>query len=247
MRRRGMHGKVTAMIAAIAILCPLLAARSKPEKTQVVDSGTFAVLVNGEQMATETFRIEQGAGLSTLTSEFKSESGPKAVQKAELQVTSAGDLRRYTWHELSPEKAQIVVEPSDQFVIEHITPAPPEHPVEQPLFLPLSTMILDDYFFSQREVLLWRYLAQSCPNGQLQGCQLPRTQFGILSPQQHAPLVVTLEYAGTETVKSGDTERKLSRFNLQTEQDPPWALYVDSDLKLVRIVIPSEKTEVVRK
>jgi len=241
--RSGVALAVTVLLGA---LCPLGAARKPAEKTHSVDAGTFAVVVNGQQVATETFHLEQGASTSTLTSEFKSESGQKSAQKAELQLTAAGDLRQYEWQELSPEKAQIVVEPSDGIIVEHITPAPPAHPLQQPFMLPASTMILDDYFFSKREILLWRYLAQSCPNGKLEGCHPQRLQFGVLSPQQHAILMVTLEYAGAETIKLGDSERKLNRFNLQTEQDAPWALYVDSDVKLVRIEIPSEKTEVAR-
>lgn len=243
----GIRGGIAlVMTMLLGALCPLGAARKPAEKTRSVDAGTFAVLVNGQPVATETFRIEQGASASTLTSEFKSESGQKSAQKAELQITAAGDLRHYEWHELSPDKAQIVVEPSDGIILEHITPAPPGRPLQQPFMLPASTMILDDYFFSQREVLLWRYLAQSCPNGKLEGCHPQRLQFGVLAPQQHAALMVTLEYAGAETVKLGDSERKLNRFNLQTEQDAPWALYLDSDVKLVRIAIPSEKTEVLR-
>jgi hypothetical protein len=244
----GIRGRIVLVVTMLlGALCPLWAAHKPPAaKTKTVDAGTFAVLVNGQQIATETFRIEQGASISTLTSEFKAESGQKTVQKAELQITSAGDLQHYEWHELSPDKAQIVVEPSDGIITEHITPAPPAHPLQQPFVLPPSTMVLDDYFFSQREVLLWRYLAQSCTNGKLEGCHPQHLQFGILAPQEHAILMVTLDYAGPETVKIGNNERTLNRFNLQTEQDPPWALYVDMDLKLVRIVIASEKTEIVR-
>jgi hypothetical protein len=247
MNNGGAPGRIALIgIALLGSVCSVGASRKPVEKTKAVDAGIFAISVNGQPVATETFRIEQGSAASTLTSEFKSESGEKTVQKAELQVTSTGDLRHYEWHQLSPDKAQIVVEPADGIIVEHITPAPPAHPLQQPFVLPSSTMVLDDYFFSQREVLLWRYLAQSCADGKLEGCHPQRLQFGILSPQQHAALLVTLEYAGPETVKVGDSERKLNRFNLQTEQDAPWALYLDQDLKLVRIVIPSEKTEVVR-
>jgi hypothetical protein len=247
-----MYGRVRGGTTLLAIVllsafCPLWAAHKTVEKTKTVDAGTFTVVVNGQQVATETFRIEQGASASTVTSEFKSETGQKSAQKAVLQITPAGDLRQYEWQELSPDKAQITVEPSDGIILEHITPAPPAHPIQQPFVLPPSTMILDDYFFSQREVLLWRYLAQSCTNGKLEGCRPQRLQFGILAPQQHAVLMVTLEYAGPETVNVAGNQRTLNRFNLQTEQDPPWALYVDSDVKLVRIVIPSEKTVVERR
>jgi hypothetical protein len=41
------------------------------------------------------------------------------------------------------------------------------------------------------------------------------------------------------------SERELNRLNLKGE-GIDWALYLDSDLKLVKIAIPAEQTEVVR-
>jgi hypothetical protein len=229
----------------VACLGTTVAASNQPDKPHVVDSGAFAIFVNGQRAGVETFHIEQGPGFSTATSEFKATIGEKAVQKAELQITAAGDLQRYEWRELSPGKAHILVEPSDQFILEHVVPNPPARPVDQPFLLPPATMILDDYFFSHREILLWRYLAVACA-GNLQKCQPGRTSFGILIPSQHVPEMATLEYGGAEKVQTSAGEHSYSRFTLKVGDDPEWALYMDENFKLVRIVIASAKTEVVR-
>jgi hypothetical protein len=226
--------------------CLAAAGARGADKGKAVDSGTFSVYVAGQRVATETFQIVQGSSFSTTTSEFKSETPQgKSAQKAELQIAATGELRRYEWHELSPGKAQIVVEPSEQFLIEHIVPEAPDKPIEQPFVLPLSTMMLDDYFFSQREILAWRYLSQACSEG-LKQCRPGKVQFGVLVPRQRAPLIATLEYAGVEKVNVRGVQQELNRVNLTISDDSEWALYLDGNMKLVRILIPNDKTEVVR-
>lgn len=244
----GFHRKLQlwlpAIILTLIIASPLHAGKKNDKAT--VDSGSFGVFINGKRVATETFSIHQQGDLSTALSEFKAEDGSgKVQQKAELQLSSNGDLRRYTWRELSPGKAQQVVEPADQFLIEHITPNPPEKPADQPFLLPASTMVLDDYFFSHREILAWRYLAQACGGVISPDCKLPKAQFGVIVPRQRVASMVTLEYAGKEKIKLHDAERELHRFNL-TSDGEQWAIYVDDQLRVLRILIASENTEVVR-
>jgi len=222
-----------------------LSARNTAEKPANVDAGSFGIFVRGQRVATETFRIQQGATVSTATSEFKMEQGEtKVAHRSELQITTAGDLRHYEWRELSPGKAQLVVEPSDSFLVERIIPNPPEKPIQRPFTLPASTMILDDYCFSHREILAWRYLAQVCGNNLAQ-CRPAPTQFGVLAPQQRSSLTVTIEYTGLQKVAIRGTEQQLSQFRLKID-DVEWMLYLDGSLKLIRISIPTEETEIVR-
>lgn len=231
---------IAALLAAmLTIVLPVSYAKSN-----TVDSGVFAISVNGQRIATESFQIQQSDTGSIATSEFKTERGDKSVQKSELQMTPAGDLRRYEWREISPGKAHLSVEPSDDFLMQQVTPNPPDRATQNPFVLPRSTMILDDYFFSHREILAWRYLAQAC-GGKLQQCRPGALQFGILVPQQRTPMMVTIEYAGPEKVTVAGKELQLNRLNMKTE-DADWQLYLDSNLKLIRIVVPSEQTEVVR-
>ncbi len=240
--------KRTLLVFALLLASlPFARAAAKPEeKAREVDSGIFIVFVNGQQVATETFRIEQGAAFSTITSEFRSEAAAgKSAFRSQLQVTPAGDLKHYEWRELSPGKAQISVDPAEGLLNERIQPNPPEKPSVQPLLLPPSTMMLDDYTFSHREVLAWRYLAQAC-NGALKDCHPARADFGVLVPQQRSSLLVSVEYAGLDKVTIGGTERQLNRIDLRAD-DVAWSLWLDADLKLIRILIPAERTEILRK
>jgi hypothetical protein len=233
------------VLFAVSFTTPLQAGKDKPSEEQVVDSGTFVVMVRGQRSATESFRIVQGPAVSTATAEFRSETGDKVIQKAELQVTSSGELRRYEWRELSPGKEQIVVEPSDQVLVEQIVPDAPEKPVTQRFILPPTTMILDDYLFSHREVLAWRYLAQVC-GSQLENCRPGAVQFIVLAPRRRLPALATLENAGPERVQINGKERQLNRLTLKIPEEADWVLYMDLNLKLIRITIPAEQTEIVR-
>ncbi len=213
---------------------------------KLVDSGSFGVYLNGKRVATETFEIEQIADGSIAKSEFKADTAAgNAVQNAEMMMSANGDLRRYTWNELSPAKAQSVIEPQNDFLIQHVTASPTDKPLDQPYILPPSTAILDDYFFSQREVLAWRYLGSRCkpdPNG---SCKLPRAQFGVLVPRQRTSMLVNLEYIGRETVNVHGQKRELSRFNLQSD-GVDWGLWLDENYRLIRIYIAADSIEVVR-
>src|SRR5580698_9642238 len=156
-------------LLAYALTSILLAANAwagTPEKespTQTVDSGSFGVFMNGKRVATETFSIRQSSTGSSITSRFRTEAGPDpAEQTSELQLTANGDLKSYEWKEISPGQSQATVLPSQDFLSERFTSNPANKPQEQPFLLPTSTSILDDYFFIQREVLAWKYLATGC-------------------------------------------------------------------------------------
>jgi len=215
---------------------------------QTVDSGSFGVFMNGHRVATETFTIQQNNKGSLVTSEFKSEKGlTKALQSSELELAPNGDLRKYEWKEVLPEKAVATVTPNDQFLNEEVTSGDSGKPLEQPFLLPASTSILDDYFFVDREVLLWRYLAIGCrqEKGQVQCPLHQRTRFGTLNPHSRSSASATMEFAGREKVMVHDVQRELGRFDLKSDAGD-WSFWVDDQYKLVRIVIADQNTEVVR-
>jgi hypothetical protein len=201
--------------------------------------------VNGKRVATETFQIQQLPDSSITKSEVKAD-GANAIQNSEMVLGANGDLRRYTWNEVSPAKAQAVVEPRDQFLMQHITGGPTDKPIDQQYILPTSTVILDDYFFSQRQLLAWRYLGGNCrPEPGAPGCRLPKAQFGALIPRQRTSMLVNLEYLGKETLNIHGKPRELSKFSLQSE-GMNWGLWLDGNYKLVRIYIAADATEVLR-
>ncbi|MGH9511689.1 MAG: hypothetical protein ACRD2U_06085 [Terriglobales bacterium] len=223
-------------------------AKEKDVPTQMVDSGSFGVFMNGRRVATETFSIKQGPAGSTVTSEFKADGASgTATQDSDLQLSAAGDLQKYEWKEISPGKTEAVVLPNDNFLIEKVIQNPGDKPVEQPFMLPASTSILDEYFFVQREVLVWKYLAIGCrqDKGQVQCLANQKTQFGTLDPHSRSSMAVSVEFSGKENVKIGGVDRQLNKFTLRTENGD-WFLWLDDQFKLLRILIPGDNTEVLR-
>ena len=220
----------------------------KENAGQVVDSGSFGVFVNGRRIATETFSVQKGASGSVATSEFKTEEGmDKAMQSSELQLTASGDLRKYEWKELSPGTAQAVVLPNDNLLVERSTENPQAKQEEHPFLLPVSTNILDDYFFIHREILAWKYLATGCKqqNGGLSCPKEQEAKFGALNPHARASMLVTMTFAGREKILVRGVERELNRFSLKGEIGD-WSLWLDDQFKLVRIVVKGDNTEIVR-
>ncbi len=215
----------------------------------VVDSGSFGVFMNGVRVATETFSIRQVSTGSVVSSEFKSEKGAdQAIQSSELRLNPTGDLHQYEWKETSPEKVRAEVAPSESFLIERITTNPNDKAEERPFLLPASTSILDDYFFVQRELLVWKFLAIGCrrDKGPVECPVKQKTQFGSLNPHARSSAPVSVEFAGKETVPIRGVQRELSRFDLKSESSADWSLWVDEQFKVIRISIPGENTEVVR-
>jgi len=238
-------------VGTIGILLPMaLWAGDKDKKDvgQMVDSGSLGVFINGHRIATETFSIQQSPSGSLISSQFKTEEGvDKAAQTSDLQLTPGGDIRKYEWKELSPGKAQATVAPSNDYLMEHITGAPSEKPEEQPFLLPASTSILDDYVFIHREVLIWRYLATTCKRekGVVQCPANQKTQFGAMNPHQRTSLPLTVEFAGRDKVSIRGAEKEMNKFLLKSE-GADWAMWLDDQFKLQRILIASENTEIVR-
>lgn len=233
----------------LSLSASLVFAAGKSNSKEMVDSGSFGVYVGGKRVASEVFRIEQGSTMHLAHAELRLADGTsKVAQSSDMEIEANGDLHRYEWQEFLPEKAQLTVVPNDEFLIEHISPNPVAKGKLQdlPHLLPHSTIILDDNFFSHREILAWRYLAAGCrPDGTSLKCSPAPAQFGVLIPNQHAASTVSMDYKGREKVMIKGVSKELAAFRLQTDAGD-WILYLDENKKLVRILIPSENTEILR-
>ncbi len=221
--------------------------KPKPESSQIVDSGSFGILVRGQRVATETFRIEQQNGNSVIKSQLKeSGSADAASQKSDLEITSSGELLRYEWSQASG--GSLSVFPDNEFLKERISSSASAKPAEQAFLLSSTTNILDNNFFVHREVLIWRYLTADCKTegGSLK-CQQGPQQFGALVPQDRTSISVRIELIGSEKVTIRGTEHNLLRLNL-TGESFEWSLWVDpqDQFKLMRVTIPADNTEVDR-
>jgi hypothetical protein len=234
------------------LLCAAIVAgaNDKPKAgAQTVDSGSFGVFVKGQRVVTESFNVQQENGASTVSAQLKEVSGASATsQKSELQMTASGELLKYEWAETSPGVSSLTVAPKDEFLIEKITASPTAKAAEQPFLMPSTSVILDNNFFVQREVLAWRYLAANCHNekGEFR-CQKEPVEYGVLVPQDRSSLRVRMELVGREKVKIRGSERELLRLTLSGEGFS-WGLWVDEkdQYKLMRVVIADDNTEVVR-
>ncbi|MGH9555760.1 MAG: hypothetical protein ACRD2Y_08045 [Terriglobales bacterium] len=234
-------GAVTALVFLTGLSAPASGDKTPPT---MVDSGSFGIFVGGKRVATETFEITTQPEGSHARAEFKTTEG-SSVQTADLLLHPNGDLRRYEWREQG--KAQVVVELKNEFVVETVTLSDSPKPTEIPFLLSASTAVVDDNFFIHRQILAWKYLATGCAPGSAtaQGCVPQKTQFGVIVPQQQRPSVISMEYAGKETLKLAGGERELRRFKLETE-GVEWALWLDEQHKMVRVLIASQHIEVLR-
>ena len=235
----------SAVLTAAIILSAASLCAAKTEPGQTVDSGSFGIFVNGKRVATETFSVNQSTAGSVAKSQLKLDNGGGS-QTSELELTPTGLLRRYEWHELSPGKGESIVTPNGEFITERLTPAPGEKAFEQPFLVGTNTTILDDYFFLHREILAWRYLASACTqaNGTFQ-CRTDKIQLGTLVPRQRSSMLVSIQYLSQEKVTIGGVARELTKFSLSSESGD-WFMWLDNSMKLVRILIPAENTEVLR-
>jgi hypothetical protein len=217
----------------------------KAPSTKVVDAGSFGVFMNGKRIATEKFHIEQGADIGTITSEIKLDDGTtKAEQTAEMHVAANGELRLYKWRSTVPNKEESVIEPKNEFLVEHLTGAD-QKKRDVPYILPLSTVVLDDNFFSQRELLIWRYLASGCVPKENQLACGP-SHFGILVPRQHLATNTTVELLGRDTITTlKGAARELNKIKLDAD-GVSWLIWVDDDYKVLKMSIPSGHVEVWR-
>jgi hypothetical protein len=236
-----------ALIVGACLLASLPLSAGKPKapatpQAKVVDEGTFSVIINGNRVASETFSIKQNAQGSISKSQLKVEDKP--TQDCEMTMAVNGNLIRYEWNDLKMTKGKNVVEPSSDFLVEHY--ATPEGKTgDQPFLMPTSSIILEDAFFSHRELLLWRYLAASCGKGDGKGCEFAKTQYGVVIPRQRISSMVTIEYLGTDNVTLKGATKELTKFKIITE-GPDWFAWVDENFKLQKISVPEDGTEVTR-
>lgn len=237
------------ILTTIALL--LTAAAASPgdkdqEKKNTVDSGAFGIYLHGKRIGTEKFTIEQRANEGLLTAEVTVDDGVNRVQQSsELRVGGDGKLKAYKWHATVPTKQEAVVDVNDELLVEHLMVG--EKKSDIPHMLPSSTVILDDNFFSERELLIWRYLATGCvaKKGEL---QCGAAKFTTLVPRQHLAGSVSVELLGRDKTTVKGVERELNKVKLDAE-GVPWLIWVDdpqNGYKVVKISIPSAQVEVLR-
>jgi hypothetical protein len=244
--------KLTVLLALLLTAACALAKdkdkdKPKDKKNTPVDSGSFGIFLNGKRIGTEKFTIEQQVDEGVVTAAITVDDGSnRAEQNSELRVGADGNLKLYKWRSTLPTREESIVEPKEQLLIEHLTAAD-QKKRDVPYILPLSTVILDDNFFSQREVLIWRYLATGCipKDGQL---HCGPSRFGTLVPHQHLAGNTTVELVGRDKIAVKGTEKELNKIKIDAD-GVQWILWVDdpeNHYKVIKMSIPSGNIEVWR-
>lgn len=242
----------TLLLGLTLVLSAFSAAQSSKDKApaadaKTADSGSFSILVRGKRVATETFRIEQRGPENVITSELKFDDGAtKATQTAEMQIGSNGNLKRYAWKETSPSKMEVVVEPQDaDFLVAHVTDDKGTKDNVHPLSA--FTSIVDANFFSQLELLMWKFVAMGCqttPNG-LSQCDFKDKKLPILYPRDQQSGMIGIEYAGKQKFRWKNKDTDCTTFKIVGE-GVNYTVFLDNQSRLVRVLIPDDGTEVVR-
>lgn len=233
-------------IPFLALALAMIAAAA--EQSPIVDSGSFGIVVRGQRVATETFKMEQLKGVNIATAQLQMLDGSKSTQTSQMELLPNGALRKYTWKETLPSKAQVVVEPQDEaFMVVHAYENEGGSPkdVTQPLS-PFTT-ILDDNFFSQLQVLAWRYLAMGCatqPDGKV-SCDYREQKFPVFNPRQQLAQTVTVSMLGTQKLKFKSGEKTCKIIKLVAEAGD-WMMWVDEQNKLEKVVVAADNIEVLR-
>jgi hypothetical protein len=237
------------VLASIAVAFAAPKAKTKAADDKLVDSGSYSILVDGKRVGSETFNITQHGNSSVTSSQIKISSGDtRAEQSSVLEMTSSGQLIRYAWKETSPEKNETTVDVTQTTVMQHDVLANGKKPIDLPYMISSSTLVLDDNFFSHRQVLVWRYLAEACKAvADKPGCVLQPLKLGVLVPAQHTPAVVSIEFGANEKLTVKGAERDTMRLKMMSA-DLEWQIWVDpaDSYKIVRILVPANKTEVLR-
>jgi hypothetical protein len=238
------------LIAACCLLLSgsLVAGGKLANKTStVVDEGTYAIFQNGVRVGTEDFTIRQFADSNTTFSKLHSESGnSKFEQTSELTLLPNGGFSHYEWKQLTPTHSSAEIENGDHVLVMHAIGENGQALKDQTFFLSQETFILDDYFFSTREVLLWRYLATCKPHATGQDCDLVRQRFPVLIPRQRTSAQIYVEFKGYDNTPLNGRPQHLRHFVIQSEGNPDWHLWLNDAHKLLRISIPEANTEVLR-
>lgn len=232
---------------SVVLALAVLGTAAPKDSGTLVDSGTFDVLVDGKRVATENFKIQQNAGGSVTTSTIKVLAGTKTEQSSVLELTPTGNLVRYSWKELSPGKAQTTVEVTSGSVLQRVMLPDQRKPLDVPYLIPATTAVLESNFYSHQELLVWRFLGASCRTAADGTAACAPTNLGILVPGQQLTTTVKLELVGIEKVAWKGVDRDMLHLKL-TSDEIAWDIWVDpaDSYKVMRIVIPANKTEVVR-
>jgi hypothetical protein len=210
---------------------PVITAQGAPAWTP--DKGGLRILQNGAEVGTERFEVSRSedgwiARGETLT---RVPGSPEARSSGELRLKADTSAARYEWRAQAALKASGVVEFEGKTLRTSITLDGKEPALQDFTFPEAGVVILDNNLYHQYGVLARRY------NWTAKGAQ----SFPVYIPQDSIPGSITAESIGSKAV-NGTQANVLSVRTADLELH----VYVDSQLRLLRIEVPEAKVVVTR-
>lgn len=228
---------LTLLVAGLSTKFPI--AQTAATAT-VADEGSFDVLVGGQSVGTERFRIREQRDRI----EAESQSDLRVVQDGKAQqfqvtakLTMASDLRplTYFWSQKGPYNSKIEADfRSSPAKLRYKTISGDDD--DREFELPPTTVILDDNVLHHYQLVVARY--RRTAGG--------RQAFQAFVPQGALPGVLIVESQGRQQLDFGGGPRQLERLAVSTDllQIDVW---VDEQGRVQRLRAPAANLEAVRK
>lgn len=216
------------MLVALILLAPVANAQALAS-----DKGKFRDLVNGKQVGSEQFEIEQSSAdwVARGTSVVKAAQGPDTHITSSLKLHGDGTPLHYEWTTVAgPKKATASIDFANGTATVHLQVNGGKPFTQQFFFKTPIVAILDDNLYHQYAILADLY------DWSKKGQQT----FPVLIPQEMMPGTITVEALDPED-RGG---KSLQRLKVHS-QDLEITLYLDGK-RLVRIAVPSANAEIVR-
>lgn len=216
------------MLVALILLVPVANAQALAS-----DKGKFRDLVNGKQVGSEQFEIEQSSAdwVARGTSVVKAAQGPDTHITSSLKLRGDGTPLHYEWTTVAgPKKATASIDFANGTATVHLQVNGGKPFTQQFFFKTPIVAILDDNLYHQYAILANLY------DWSKKGQQT----FPVLIPQEMMPGTITVEALDPED-RGG---KSLQRLKVHS-QDLEITLYLDGK-RLVRIAVPSANAEIVR-
>jgi hypothetical protein len=216
--------------AALVLLVTLAATTRTSPLLDLQDQGRFRILLHGQPVGTEEFRIEpSGAGwLASAQLELRLPDQPVQRARAELTLDATGQPLAYHWQQLQPDRRALEVAFHGSTARLTLHPASGPAAVEE-FTLVGRRIVLDNNLYHHFALLARLY------DWQLGG---PQT-FTVLIPQDLTP--------GTVRVEPQPGAQRGQRLRLRVASpDLTVELELDASHRLLRLSVPEAGAEVVR-
>ena len=235
---------ILARLFAILVICNLYSlgqqAPDLQHPVEVEDQGVFLISAGGKQVGTESFKIHSSAGKVEARGEVRLhvEQNGKTVNVQSFSELVLDPLLRpltYTWSQQGPQSSRLEADFRARPVrVRYRTIDGTED--DRTFELPPDVMVLDDNVFHHYELIVARFLALG----------VAKQTLPIFVPQEALPSVLTVQDMPNPSEPGSPAPANLRHLMITTDVTHI-DLWLDPQLHLERISVPTAQLEAVRK